>query len=449
MGLLSRIFGGKPKAAEGADRPGPYLLDEGWLPAGSALNFWQMGQNPRSYASHSAMVEACVSAYAQTAAMCPPDHWRSTEDGGRQRVSNSALSRILKRPNKYQSISDFILNLTAGLYDEGNAYALALRNDRFEIAELHLMSPRSCSAYVGEGGEIFYALGGNEIVDRMIGGGIMVPARDVLHVRLRTRRHPLKGETPLAAAALDIAASDAMMRQQIQFYLNQARPGTVLSTDMVLTKDQIDLIRQKWNEQSKGLNAGGTPILTAGLKPHQLASPAKDAQLAEILKMSQEHVALAFRVPLQILGIGGTPFASTESLMQAWVASGLGFALNHIEEALGQLFNLRGMPDEYVEFDTEALLRSALKDRIEALARGVQGGIYSPDEARAKESLPKVPGGHGGEPRVQQQVVPLSWTEPAPPAPEPPAAPSEPDGDDTERAVAAIRMKFAGGLYAA
>ena len=36
------------------------------------------------------------------------------------------------------------------------------------------------------------------------------------------------------------------------------------------------------------------------------------------------------------LGRFGLAFASTELLMQSWIASGLGFALNHIEEALGK-----------------------------------------------------------------------------------------------------------------
>jgi hypothetical protein len=40
---------------------------------------------------------------------------------------------------------------------------------------------------------------------------------------------------------------------------------------------------------------------------------------------------------LQILGLGTAPVGSTEVLMQSWIASGLGFALNHIEEALGNL----------------------------------------------------------------------------------------------------------------
>lgn len=138
---------------------------------------------------------------------------------------------------------------------------------------------------------------------------------------------------------------------------------------------------------------------------------------------------MAFRVPMQILGIGTGPYGSTEALMQQWVASGLGFCLNHVEEAFGQMFGLDGQPDEYVEFDTDALLRSAFKDRIEALVRGVQGGVFSPNEARNKENLDSVK--DGDEPRVQQQVVPLSAAASIPAASPPgkttiPASPSAP-----------------------
>jgi portal protein len=157
----------------------------------------------------------------------------------------------------------------------------------------------------------------------------------------------------------------------------------------------------------------------------------KDAATADILKLSNEHIALAFRIPLQILGIGGTPYSSTELLMQSWVASGLGFALNHIEEAIGLLFGLKGQPDEYVEFDTAALLRSAMKDRIESLARGVQGGIFAPNEARNLEGLPSVE--FGDEPRVQQQVVPLSQIGKIPPAPAPTAPPAPPPAPDDQK----------------
>jgi HK97 family phage portal protein len=428
--LLARILRPLLKAAEGEARQGPYFLPVtgGWLPAGADWNWWQEGIIPSMGYDSSAMVEACLAAYAQTVAMCPGDHWRLNEKDGRDRVTTSALSRILRSPNGYQSPSDFMLNLTRSLYAEGNAYALALRNERYEIDELHLMDPRQSNPQIAVTGDVFYYLGGNSVIDRQVKEQLIVPQRDVLHVRLDTTRrrypYPLVGDTPLGAALQDIALSNAITQQQINFYMNQARPSAVLTTDMILDKDQVQFIRDRWDEQSKGLKQGGTPILTGGLKPQMLSSPSKDAELASVMKIPEQHIALVFRVPLQILGIGGTPFGSTELLMQSWIASGLGFALNHIEDAYGRLFDLKGQPDEYVEFDTKALLRSAFKERIAALAQAVQGGIFSPNEARAEESLASVK--FGDEPRVQQQVVPLSAAGAIPASPGPPGAPPQP-----------------------
>ena len=107
------------------------------------------------------------------------------------------------------------------------------------------------------------------------------------------------------------------------------------------------------------------------------------------------------------------------------IVAGEARLINHVEVALDQFVGLNadsiGKGREYTEFDTRALLRSAFKDRIDGLARAVQGGIYSPNEARRLEGLPEAE--DGDEPRVQQQVVPLSF---ATTPPEPPPAPPSP-----------------------
>jgi HK97 family phage portal protein len=443
--MVARVVASIARAIEGQYRPGPYVLPVtgGFLSAdaGQYWNFWQLGYDPIGLGARSAIVEACVSAYAQTIAMCPGSHWEGTPKGGRERVTTSALSRILRHPNDYESISDFMLNLTRSLYLEGNAYALALRNDRFEINELHLMRPDMSMPQLAVTGDVFYHLDGNDVIRRRLETQsfqkLIVPQRDVLHIRLHADRrypYPLRGESPLTSALMDIAASSAILGQQTQFYLNQARPSAVLQTDMTLDHDQVQQLRDRWDEQAKGLcggGPGGVPILTHGIKVTPWTTPPKDAAIAEVMKFTEQHIALAYRVPLPVLGLGGQTYGSTEALMQSWIASGLGFALAHIEEGFGVLFDLYGQPDEYVEFDTAALLRSAFKDRIEGLARAVQGGIFSPNEARGQEDLKSVP--HGDEPRVQQQVVPLSASAGItdgggsgphpPPAPAPEAAP--------------------------
>lgn len=446
---LTTLRGWFTRAPEGKYRPGPYyFLDGSWLGAtpGRLMNWFQAGYRPQRGPGSSAMVEACVSAYAQTVAMCPGQHWVLRPDGGRDRVTTSALSRVLKRPNDYQTISDFLLNLTRRLYEQGEAFALGIRNARGEIQELHLM--RSGHPSFGADGSVYYSLAGNEIIQARFDMTSAVPARDVLHVRLTTPFHPLKGVSPILAATLELALSGAALSQQIMYYLNEARPSYILETEAPLKRDQVRELDEQWQDKTTGENAGKTPILTHGLTARPVTGNAVDLQLVEMLKMSDQNVALTMQIPLAILGIGATNYASTEILMQQWISKGLGFLFNHIEVALGDLYRLSGFPDEYVEFDMKALLRPAFKDRIEALARGVISGIYSPDEARAEEDLGKVPGGFGDMPRVQQQVVPLSYganlQPPAPGAPTPPAPapdPNAPDGtppSDQQNAAAVL-----------
>lgn len=450
---------------EGQPRDGPWQVinPDGWLPHewGQWWNFWQMGFDPVSGGS-SAVAQACINAYSQTMAMCPGDHWRLDDNGGRERVTTSALSRILRRPNDYQSRSDFVLNLGRDLYAHGNTYALAVRNDRAEVAALHPFDPTRSKPIVAEEGAIFYQLNGNNIIERGIGinapawlytnQGIVVPARDVLHIKLdATPGEPLVGIPPSRHAEAALNAQSLIGAQLVMFFNNMSRPSGVLSTDGNLTAAQVIQLRKLWQEQSRGMNAGGVPVLTNGLKFQAMGATAKDSDLAAFLKMSIDEIFMVYGVPPAILGLTDrSTFSSTEALMQFWLARGLGFAINHVETGIDHFFGLRGWPQEYVEFDTHALLRVQYKDRIEALARGTISGIFSPDEARNSEDLPKTP--YGNEPRVQQQVVPLSaWATPqvAPtprPAPAPPAPPNadddatEPDEAEADRMISAADL---------
>jgi len=460
LGWSRRSLESGTPGVEGQPKQGPWLIttgqQQGWLPADwGYLNFWQMDLDPIAAAGGSAIVEACVAAYAQTIAMCPGDHWRSLPNGGRERVTTSALSRILRRPNDYQSRSDFLLKLAADLYRDGNTYALAQRNDRFEVAALHSFDPRQSHPIVAPSGEIFYELAGNNVVERQYGGGgdrsgllgltnsgtsLVVPARDVFHVKLEANRaEPLVGVPPSRHAASAIAAQRAIGSQLVTTFGNMNRPSGVIETNAELTGTQKDDFRQRFHDAWRGIDnkVAGPPILPPGMNFKSVAMTAQEADVAASIKLTQEEIFMVYGVPPAILGMTDkSSFASTEALMQFWLARGLGFAINHIEVAFDHFFGLRSWPDEYVEFDTAALLRVAFKDRIEALARGVQGGIYSPNEVRKLEELPPAPS--GDEPRVQQQVVPLSaWEKVQPQTPRPDAPPAPPpaeaaDEDDDE-----------------
>ena len=405
---------------------------EGPIPSWWPVNYWQIGLDRQlpwtGDLGANAAVEACVGAITQTVAMLPVDHWRGTVAGGQERVTNSAASRVLRMPNAYQTKADFFLNLLRGELLTGNGYALAVRNNRYEVAELHVLPPRSANPQVdAESGEIFYSVGNLQMLPADEQQYDFVPARDILHIRMHTPRDPLRGETPITAAMLSVSAGNAISQSQAAFFNNMSRPSGVIENadpKIILTQDQINQMRAKWLERSQDGAMGGIQILTQGWKWQPLTMTAADAQLAEIYKMTVADVARVYRVPLPIIGdMTGSTYNNVETLIRHWLSTGLGFVLEHLELALDKLFGLPGAPIEWTEFSTDGLLRSDFQARIDGLTKAVIGGVMSPNEAREREGLPAVEA--GDEPRVQQQVVPLSaWeqlqaTPPPPPPPEP------------------------------
>jgi HK97 family phage portal protein len=459
--LYARVKAGLMGIGPWSSRPGPYsspaaLTDEGWIPFAWPINFGQVGYDPIPSGWNS-VVYACIMLYARTIAQLPGKHNKVLENNGTEQIKTSALARILMKPNGYQTPSDFMQNMVASYFADGNAYALGLRNDRFEVSSLHQMPSRSCRALYsvnqdGGIGDVFYSIGGNPLVHftddpaYISGQRIIVPQRDILHFCGPAKpEDPLRGESPLVAGVGPIAVSSGAGAHYARFYQNMSRPSGVLSTDQILTVDQVKELRTRWEAQTTGIGIGGVPILTSGLKWEAMALSASDMQIAESMKMSKQDIAMIFGIPLALINdMTGATWNNTENLIAMWKTQGLGFHLDHIERAYDKLFGIGNRFDEYTWLDLdEALMRPDFKTRMDALKSAVQGGIYAPNEARKLEGLPKAK--DGDEPRVQQQVVPLSFNakppEPAPaPAPAPANDDDEPDDgeeEDDEDAAAA------------
>lgn len=423
---------------------GSMVGERGFIPPSWDWNFWQEGKDPVYLAACSA-VEAAVSAYAQTAAMLPGTVWRDNDDGGRTELPRHPLARVLQQPNSYQTRSDFVLNQVRALFFTGNCYAIAETDEQGNKIALHPVHPQNVAPYVNrETQDIFWSIAPSDLTPESrewpLDGARLIPDEYVWHVALATPHSPLCGVTPLTAACMAMAANCNLNRQMLAFLANASRPSGTLNTDLKMTKEQVAELRDRWKEHSTGAGIGGTPILTHGLKWNALNLDAPDAQLIEFYKLTVADIARVLRVPLPLIGVmDGATFNNSEVLMQFWKASGLGFLLEHLELSLDKFFGLPA--GTYCELDADALLRSEFKSRIDALVRGVQGGIFAPNEARAMEGLAAVP--DGDMPRVQQQLVPLDYTPPTPAAPTPPQTPQDdaggpraPEGDDDTAALA-------------
>ena len=396
-------------------------LDNAPLPPTWPSNWFQLGARPPQLTSGGSVIEACMAAYAKTVAQLPGRHFRIDEQGVKSYLPTSALSDALHKPNNYQTRSDFFLNVVYQLLEHGNAYIVTSENrEHMFMLDARMTQPQRSA----ETGDVFYSTGGAfaEMMD--VDGTVMIPERYVGHLRLHTPYDPLIGVTPIQAAAASVAANNAITGHQATFFTNMSRPSGVLTTELDLTKDQMVMLREAWNEQSKSLNSGGVPILANGLKWNSMSLSNQDAEMVAALKFTVEDISRVFGVPLMMINsMENATFDNAETLMRYWMATGLGFLVNHIEVCIADLYRLP--KQQGVELDTEVLLRSDLQARMEAMGVGVTKGIYSPNEARQKEGLPPVKGGE--MPRVQQQMVPLDWEEPEPAPPALPAPEPEPE----------------------
>ena len=419
MNLL-KLFRRKPKQKRWVTTD-QGLMDTNWDPG-----WWQQHLQPGSGGGMNEVVESCVSALSQTLAMCPVDHLQIQTDGEARRLFGSGPERALLNPNEYTSRSLFFNQLIRSVYFYGNGYALATRDGNRAINGFINLDPRNTNGVVDpETGDVYYWVSANAGRTYNPDTDSVHPARDILNIRLfPDSKEPLKGETPITAAANSIAANGAIVGHQARFFANMSRASGILSTDAVLTSDQMVQLREAVAKQSMGDNSGKVPILSNGLKFQQMSLTSQDSQMVEAMQMTVESISRVFRVPLPMINsVSDTTYANAESTMNWFLASGLGFLLEHVELELTRIFALPF--SEKLNFNTKVLLRFDVKTQIDALSAGVINGIYSPNEARKQIGLGAVP--DGDEPRVQQQVVPLSAWEQSmtQPAPTPPAANDE------------------------
>ena len=370
-------------------------------------------------------VFASIDIISSDIARLPLKHWR--DDGSRRtEVRPSQPVRVLDHPNEFQTGFDLMKALVASQLYRGNGYLFPRRNGRNEIDELHCLYPDNVTVY-RSGADVFYRVSNGESVD--LEHGIMIPAREMFHHRMLVFNDPLIGVTPMLAAATSTSAGLSILRSSEKFFQKMSRPSGVLQTASKIDRDVAERIRERWRRTYIGEEgAGEVAVLEQGLEWKPLTMTAVDAQLIEQLRYSVEDIARVFRLPLFMLGdLTKVSYNSSEQLTRIYWAGCLSAHIHSLEARMCEFFDMDGRT-EYLEFDLDALFRTEMQARIDALTKAVQGGIRTPNEARRQDGLNPVEG--GDTVFMQQQMVPVTAlatrTDLAPkpaaiPAPAPPA----------------------------
>lgn len=353
--------------------------------------------------------------------------WRKVSDG-------SPYWKVLKKPNRFQVRSKFVQQWLISKLTRGNAYALKVRDQRGIVIELYILDPGRVTPLVSESGDVFYQLKRDDLSG--VGDDLTVPAREIIHDTMIPLYHPLVGVSPIYACGMSAGHGLKIQNSAAQFFEKGARPGGVLTAPGAIGDDTATRIKEHWDSNYSGVNAGKVAVLGDGLKFEPMSSTAIDSQLIEQLKLTAEQVCSAFHVPAYKVGVGPTPtYANAQVLNQIYYSDCLQALIEDAEASLDYGLEL---PNRYgTEFDLEYLLLMDSETQVKVAAEGIKAGAVAPNEGRKRLNLEPVEG--GDTPYLQQQNYSLAAlarrdAQPDPFTGERPPAPPEP-ADQTDKAL--------------
>lgn len=310
----------------------------------------------------------------------------------------SPFRAVLVRPNSFQNRIQFIQQWVTSKLIYGNTYALKERDARGVLRRLYILNPERVTVLVTDGGDVYYQLAQDNLAQVRV--NVTVPASEIIHDRICPLWHPLVGIPALYAGALSATMGNRIQKNSASFFGNQSRPGGYLVSPGKIDDEYARNLKNQWDQNYGGANAGRTAVLANGLKYEPMNSmPAQDAQLVEQLGWTVEDVARCFHIPAYKIGGPIPANTSVESLNQQYYDICLQVHIEEVEAVLDHGLELP--PDKHVKFDLDALLRMDTAAMVAAEAEAVKAGIKSPNEARLRMNLPPVKG--GDIPYLQQQ----------------------------------------------
>ena len=216
------------------------------------------------------------------------------------------------------------------------------------------------------------------------------------------------GVSPLQQLGVTIAAEDALQRYAAASFNNGVNPSSaiVLPADENADAELREEIRQEVHSIHGGVdNAFRMLVLGGGADLKSVAHTAKEAELIETRKLNREEVAAVYDVPPPMVGIlDKATYSNINEQHRMLYSTVLRPWLTLIEETIqAQLIDPEpAWADQglYVEFDLGEVLKGDPKERAEAAKNFIGSGIYTINEWRALENLPKIPNPACDEPLI-------------------------------------------------
>jgi len=369
----------------------------GWWPVirESFAGAWQRGITvPVEDALAHPTYWACVTLIAGSIAKVRP--MLVEEQGGIETEveRQSPYAPVLERPNHYQNRIQFFTYWMLSKLMRGNAYALKARDSRGIVTDLYLLDPLRVRPLVAPSGAVYYACQ-QDILNDITEASIVIPAREIIHDIGFAPYHPLCGFSPVYACGYPAIQALTINRNASKLFSNGFQLGGILSAPGQISADTANRLEKYWMENYSGAdNAGKIAVVGDGMKFDQpTMMSAVDAQVIDQLKWNDEKICAVHLIPGYMVGVGPLPsYNNVDALWNQYYGLCLQYYFESLELCLTEGLELKDVGYE-VEFDIAELDRMDSVQRMEVATKGVIGGVFKPNEARARFNLPKVDGG--------------------------------------------------------
>lgn len=336
-----------------------------------------------------AAVYACVRIRAGVVANMPLHIMRRVDDRVREDASKDALWGIFRRrPNRWQTPSQFKRMMQAHLLLRGNAYAQIVRS-RGRVIELNPLHPDRMACKQNNDLSLSYTY------TRKDGRRIVLEQSEVFHL-VGLSLDGVHGVSVITYARETIGLSMSMENHGASVFKNGARASVVLRHPNKLGQEGLEFLRASLDEYRAGGDSEGKAlILEEGMDTSQLSMTAEDTQWIESRKLTRSDIAMFFGVPPHM--IGDTEKSSSwgtgiEVQTQGFVTFSAEDDLTTWEETINRDL-IPEDSDLYAKFNRAALVRGDIKARWESHVKALQWGVSSPNEIRALEDMNPRDGG--------------------------------------------------------
>jgi len=285
------------------------------------------------------------------------------------------------------TINQVISETVVSLFMDGNAFLYAPRDEQGRVLEVRVLDPRRVDIF-REDRVVKYKVYQDERSNPIVYG-----QETILHIPLIALPGEMRGINPISQLRNTLSLGLTLEDYATHFFRTGSTPTGIIEVPNELTKEQAESLKSGWARHHSGSNIHTPGVLTGGATFKPLAFQPEDAQLLASRQFTVEEVARIFRVPTNLIQstvAGAVSYASVEQQNLAFVQYTLRPLVEMIERPLSTLILV---PDAFVKFTMDSLLRGTTKDRFETYRIGLQEGWLSVNDIRRFEDLQPIDSG--------------------------------------------------------